>query len=386
MFGRRITLFKLLGFEVRLDASWIIIAVLVTWSLAMGVFPYTYRGLPRSEYWWMGIAGALGLFGSIIIHEFSHSLVARRYGLRMRGITLFIFGGVAEMEDEPSSAKTEFLMAIAGPIASIALGLIFYLISRAGRQVWPVGLVGVLSYLSWINWVLAAFNLIPAFPLDGGRVLRSALWHFQGNLSRATRIATVIGEGFGILLMAFAIFQLFLGNLLGAFWYFLIGMFLRNASQTSYQQLMWRLALEGEPVRRFMHSDPVTVPPDLTLRDLVEDYIYRYHFKMYPVVADPEHHLAGCITTEEVKTIPREEWDRHTVQEVMQPCSPDNTVSPDTDAVKVLSKMSQTGLSRLLVTERDRLLAVISLKDLLNFLAVKLELEGRRHLLHPPRL
>lgn len=383
MFGRRITLFKLLGFEVRLDASWIVIAFLLTWSLAMGIFPAAYPGLPLRAYWWMGVAGALGLFGSIIIHELSHSLVARRFGLQMKGITLFIFGGVAEMESEPASPTAEFLMAIAGPVASILLGFVFYAIARAEQRSWPINVVAVLAYLAWINWVLAVFNMIPAFPLDGGRVLRSAIWKWKGDLPRATWIASQIGAGFGILLMAFAFWQLLFGNFIGAIWYFLIGMFLRNASLMSYRQLLFRLALEGEPVRRFMRADPVTVTPDLSLRQLVDDYIYRYHFKMFPVVTDQEHHLAGCVSTKEVKEFPREEWDRHTVQEVMKPCSPDNTVSPDEDAAKVLSTMSKTGLSRLVVADKDRVLAIVSLKDLVNYLADKLDLEGRHFSLAP---
>ena len=190
MFGKRITLFRLLGFEVKIDASWLIIAVLITWSLARAVFPAYFEGLSGATYILMGIVGALGLFSSIVVHEFSHSLVARRFGLSMKGITLFIFGGVAEMEEEPPTAKAEFFMAIAGPAASVVLGGVLLGITVLGtRYGWPNPVIGVLSYLWTINLVLAAFNLLPAFPLDGGRVLRSALWGFTGRLAWATRIA-----------------------------------------------------------------------------------------------------------------------------------------------------------------------------------------------------
>jgi Zn-dependent protease len=251
MFGRRVTLFKVFGFEVRLDASWTVIAALVTWSLAGSVFPTAYPGLSRPTYWLMGVVAALGFFGSVVIHELCHSLVANHYKLPMKGITLFLFGGVAEMGDEPPSPKVEFRMAIAGPLASIVLGLIFFFISAVGRA-GPREIMGVVAYLSWINWLVAGFNLIPAFPLDGGRILRAALWHWRGDLTRATEIASRIGSGFGFALMAFAFYQLLRGYLITAVWYFLIGSFLRRAARMSYQQLILRSAPAGETVRPFV--------------------------------------------------------------------------------------------------------------------------------------
>jgi len=375
MFGRRITLFKLMGFEVRLDASWIVLAFLVTWSLAVGYFPARDPGLERADYWWMAAVSAFGLFGSIVAHEFAHSVVARRRGLPMKGITLFIFGGVAEMSGEPPNAETEFRMAIAGPLTSAVIGGVFYALYRAGVNSWPPAVAGVVHYLGWINFTLAAFNMIPAFPLDGGRVLRSAVWHYQGDLTRATRIAAQFGQGFGMLLIGLGILSLFFGNFVTAIWWFILGMFLRGAAQQSYQQMAVRSALAGEPVRRFMKTDPVTVPPNISVEDLIDNYVYRYHHKMFPVVRNGND-LAGCVTTQAVSSIPREEWRQHSVQELMRPCSAENTISPDTDAAAALSKMSQTGLSRLMVVDHNRLLAIVSLKDLLNFLTLKMEIEG----------
>ena len=380
MFGKGITLFKLFGFEVRVDASWLFLALLITWTLAVGYFPYHYRGLPGADYWWMGILCALGLFASIVVHELSHSLVARHYNLPMKGITLFIFGGVAEMSEEPQNAKTDFQMAIAGPITSIAIACVLSVIYGAGKNTLPGPLEAVIGYLAWLNLVLAAFNLIPAFPLDGGRVLRSALWHWKGNLTSATRIASSIGSGFGILLMVLAVWQLFTGNFIGAMWWFLIGMFLRGAAEASYRQLLMRQALAGEPVSHLMSSDPVTVTPDTSIEDLVERYIYKRHFKMFPVVAEGSATLAGCVTTGDVKKIPRSEWPAHRVGEVLQPCSEENTVSPETDAVKALAKITKSGQSRLMVVDHDRLVGIISLKDLMGFLAAKLDLEGNNFL------
>jgi Zn-dependent protease/CBS domain-containing protein len=375
MFGNRIKLFKLLGFEVRVDWSWIIIAILIAWSLSKGLFPSYYKNLSPQTYWWMGIIGTAGLFLSIIAHEFSHSLVARKYGLPMKGITLFIFGGVAEMEDEPPSAKVEFMMAIAGPLSSILIALIFYGIHAAGKQAGlaqPIN--GVVGYLAMINGILALFNLLPAFPLDGGRVLRSILWGVKKNLRWATYISSRIGSGFGILLIVLGVIQVFRGNFIGGMWWFLIGMFLQGAAKASYQQLLTRRALEGEPVRRFMKTDAVTVPPSISLEQLVEDYIYKYHFKMFPVVEDHDR-LIGCVTTRQIKEIPRAEWGRRTVGDVASQCTPENTIEPHADAMKALSIMKQTGASRLMVVEGGRLVGIIALKDLLELLSLKVELE-----------
>ncbi|MEJ2009935.1 MAG: site-2 protease family protein [Acidobacteriota bacterium] len=380
MFGRSITLFKMFGFAVRVDASWLVIAVLITWSLAVGFFPYHYPDLSHAEYWLMGISGAVLLFISIIVHELAHSLVARRNGLPMKGITLFIFGGVAEMDHEPPSAKAEFQMAIAGPLTSVVIGCIFYGVAVAMRGIWPVVAVGVLSYLALINWILAVFNMVPAFPLDGGRVLRSALWYWKGNIWQATRIASTIGSGFGMLLMAFGVYRLLVGDFIGAVWWFLIGMFLKGAAQGSYQQLMVQRMLQGEPVRRFMNTNPVTVSPAISLEDLVENYIYKYHYKMFPVVNN-SHELLGCITTKEVKEIPRSEWAQYSVQAAMRPFCPEDSVTPDTDSIQALTMMRKSQNSRLMVVEDGRLVAVLTLKDLLDFLSAKLEMEsGSSHL------
>jgi len=372
MFGNRITLFKLLGFEVRIDSSWLLLALLVTWSLAKGIFPGSYKGASEVTYWVMGALGALGLFLSIIFHELCHSLVAARYGIPMKGITLFIFGGVAEMNEEPPSARSEFFMAIAGPIASLALSLTFYGIAYAGRMLgWPGTLPTVTSYLGFINLLLASFNLIPAFPLDGGRVLRSILWGWKGNLRWATRISSGLGSAFGMLLILMGIISIF-GNFIGGLWWLMIGFFLRNAAQMSYSQIIARKVLEGEKVRRFMVTDPVSVSRALTLEEFVNDYVYRYHYKMFPVVSFDR--LVGCITVRQAAEVPREEWRGHTVGEVAGPCTPDITIGPDDDAVHALAIMSRTENSRLLVVEGERLVGIITLKDMLQFLSLKLEL------------
>lgn len=374
MFGKPLVLFEMFGFKVRADMSWLVLAALVTWSLATGLFPAFHPGLPPSFYWQMGLAGMIGLFCSLILHELAHSLVARRYGLAIRGITLFIFGGVAEMKEEPASAKVELLMAIAGPLASFALAAGFHLLALAGEARGVAeAILGVARYLAAINGLLALFNLVPAFPLDGGRVFRAALWHWTGDLRRATRIATRSGEFFGLGLILLGVFSILTGNFVGGMWWFLIGLFLRGAAGASYAQLVTRQAFEGEPVSRFMTRRPVAVPPWLPLRDLVEDYIYRYHFDLFPVVADARP--LGLVGARQVKQVPQDEWPNRTVAEVLVPCAEDNTVTPATDAVKALAIMRRSGNSRLLVVDDGRLVGIISLKDLLAFLGLKIDLE-----------
>ena len=376
MFGKSIKLFKLFGFEVKIDLSWIFVAVLIAWSLAIGYFPFRYKNLSTQTYWLMGIVGVLGLFASIIFHELSHSLVARRFGIPMKGITLFIFGGVSEMSEEPPNAKAEFSMAIVGPLSSIFLGLFFYgIYGHALRTNWSVPVTGTFHYLAGLNGLLAVFNLLPAFPLDGGRVLRAILWRSKKNFRWATRVASGVGSTFGFLMILFGLFNVIRGNFIGGIWWFLIGMFLQSSAKTSYQQIVIRKALEGEVVRRFMVSDPVTVEPSITIKQLVEDYIYKYHLKMFPVVQ--ANKLLGCVSTRQVQQTLREEWDRKTVRELATQCSTENTIGPQADAMEALSKMSQTGSSRLIVVEGGHAVGMITLKDMLKFLSLKVELDEK---------
>jgi Zn-dependent protease len=368
-------LFSLFGFQVKIDLSWLLLALLISWSLAAGLFPIEYPDLSRRAYAWMGVACAVGVFFSIVFHEFSHSIVARHFGIPIKGITLFIFGGVAEMEKEPPSPKSEFLMAVAGPLASFLLAFIFSSIEAlAQSNIWSTPVIGVLDTLAYINLVVAIFNLVPAFPLDGGRMLRAVLWHWKKDLRDATRISSRLGRGFGLGLMVLGIFAFVQGNFIGGMWWFLIGVFLRGAASASYQQLLMHEILHDQPIRRFMKRDPVTVPPSITIQEWLEDYVYRHHFKMFPVVEGSE--LLGCINIRSIRQIPRDEWQIRKVRGFMEPCSMANTVSPDTETTKLLSTMVRPGKeARYMVVEDGRLVGMISLKDLLDLIALKLEIE-----------
>lgn len=368
------TLFKLLGITVSIDASWGIILFLVVWSLSKGLFPGYFPDLNIQTYWLMGVIGAIGLFISIVIHEFSHSLIARKYGLEIKGITLFIFGGVAEMKDEPNNPKTEFFMAIAGPIASLMLAILFGVLYQVGSILaLPVPLIGILWYLSLINMLLAVFNMVPAFPTDGGRILRSLLWWIKGDIHWATQVASRISLVFAIVIIFTGFMNMLGGNPLGGLWWILIGSFLFSAANTSYQRLLIKESFEGKTVRNFMNQTPVTVPSHITLQEFVDKYLYHYHYKMFPVVKDDK--ISGLITIEMLKAHPHEEWKHLLVGKTMQLQSSDNSIASNTPINDALNTMSETGLSRLLVVENKKIVGIITLKDLLEYLALKMDLE-----------
>lgn len=372
MFGKPVSLFTLFGFEIKADVSWLILAALITWSLATGLFPEYYKDLPQSAYWWMGLAGAIGLFLSIIFHELTHSLVARKFGVSMKEITLFIFGGVAHMEKDPPSPRAEFMIAVVGPLSSFFLAGSFFLLYHVGvGSGWPVTMTGVLKYLSWLNMILAVFNLIPAFPLDGGRILRSILWRWKKDMRWSTDIASQIGSGFGLLLIIMGIIYMVRGSFVGGLWWFLIGMFVRAAAQSSYRQILARNLFHNKKVKDLMVTNPVTVPRSISLEDFIRDYVYKYHFQAYPVLSFGR--LTGCIFLKQLASIPREEWTHQTVGAVALPCDQNIIIGAEEDADKALEIMNRTGNSRLLVVNGDELEGIISLKDMLALLSLKME-------------
>lgn len=252
MFGRAITLFTILSFRVRADASWLALGALIVWGLAAGYFPAVRPGLAAEAYWLMGVAGFLGLGLSIVVHELAHAVVGRRFGMPFRGITLFLFGGIAELDCEPDSPRGEALMALAGPAASLGLALLCLGLAAPGGGGEPV-----LSYLALLNLLLAGFNLIPAFPLDGGRVLRAVLWHRTGDVVRATRIAGACGEGLAGALVAMGVWRLLNGNALGGAWWMLIGLFVRAAARHSVRRQLRQAAFSRARAAGTQNGRPV---------------------------------------------------------------------------------------------------------------------------------
>ncbi len=359
---------RFFGFEVRLDYSWFVVFLLVVWTFAEAVFPSRVPGLSTGAYAIMALAGALLFFGSVLLHELAHSAVARARGIQVEGITLFIFGGMARIRSEAENPKDEFLITVVGPLSSAAIGLALLAFARAAAGLGvPAPVVSVAEYLAFLNFVLAVFNLIPGFPLDGGRLLRSLVWQVTKDVRKATRWASYTGRGFGFLLIAMGVLYLFGGALISGMWFIFIGWFLSQAAEASYRQLILRRILEGVRAREAMTHDPETVPEDLTIRDLVDDFFLRRRYNAFPVEAN-DGRLLGLITLSQVKQVARDRWPMTRVSEVMMRVSEAPTVRPEDTLADVLSKLEGAGVGRALVVENGRLEGVISRADVAQWL------------------
>lgn len=372
MFGAKVKLLTLFGFDVKIDASWLFLALLVTWSLAQGVFPYDLPDASTATYWGMGVLGALGLFLSIVLHELSHSLVARQYGINMQGITLFIFGGVAEMVDEPPSPQSEFFMAIAGPIASLFIAAAFQIMNWVSAPLPPIAIV--CGYLAIVNVALAVFNMVPAFPLDGGRALRAVLWHRKNDIREATRITSKMGEYFGFALIGLGVLFLIGGQVVVGIWWGLIGLFLNHVARAQMQQMDARLVLGKLNVRDLMNGRVDSVPAVISLQDFFDDHVSRSFHDLYPVFDGGA--LKGVANVRRLSDIPRSEWGEVPVESIMTRITPDNSIEGDKSALDALQQMERTNQSRLVVLDSYHLAGVITLKDLLKPLSIQAKLQG----------
>lgn len=366
-------LINLLGFEIRFDLTWLILVALIVWTLGVGYFPVVQADLSTAAYIWMAVFGAFGLFASVILHELSHSVVGRKLGMQIKGIRLFVFGGAAELTEEPPTPRVEALMVIAGPAMSIALAVLCFAAATllVGFNA-PQPIATVFGYLAVANLILAAFNMVPAYPLDGGRLLRAGLWAWRGDLIWATRVASLVGGGFGLLLIVLGIVSALYGNLIGGMWWFLIGLFVRAAASTSYRQLVAHRMLETVPVRQLMRPDPISVSPDVSLQQLTEEYLLARSLKEVPVVLDQK--LTGVVGVADVKAVPPAERPGRHVGDVVRPTG-DSVVSIDTRADEALAQMQRNGRGRLFVVDRERLVGVLSLRDLLQHLSIRSELQ-----------
>jgi Zn-dependent protease/CBS domain-containing protein len=369
MFGNAVRVFEILGFQIKIDASWLIIAALLVWTLSSGYFPQEVAGLGQTDAVVLSVAAMLGLFASLILHELAHSLVARHFGLRVGSITLFLFGGVAELDEEPASALSEVLIALAGPAASLVLAALFWVAMQMdGATALSPALRALLGYLAGINLVLAVFNLLPAFPMDGGRVLRATLWARSGDLMGATRSAVRVAAMFAYVLIALGILSLFGPVGAGGFWFVLIGTYLLMAAQSTYAQLMLRTALNGRVVRDLMTRAPVTTAPDATLAEVVDTAMLVHARSFLPVVEG--EYLLGYVDAGMLTSITRENWADTHVADIYEPAGPENSVSQDTTAGALLDRIARTGRRKFLVVDQGRLAGVISLTDLVSCLGV----------------
>ncbi|MHB9024695.1 MAG: site-2 protease family protein [Armatimonadota bacterium] len=342
---------KVLGIEINIDFSWIFIFLLFVFLLGSSYFPQVVRGLSPAAYWLTAVVTTLLFFGSVLVHELAHSLVARRAGLPVRDITLFFFGGASEISDEPKSPWDEFKMAIVGPLTSLVIGAVLL-----GVVVWLRGKVSPLAltavmYLGVINIALAVFNMLPGFPLDGGRVFRSIVWRFTGDLVRATYIATIVGQGIGWLLILGGIFVFFSvpGALISGVWLALIGWFLLSAARNSYRQVVLREALSKVPVTAIMNPQVMAISPDMTVEQVVNDFFLRESPSALPVEEDGR--LLGMMSIDDVRKVRRERWATTLVRDIMAPVTEEVTLRPGDDAWNAATRMMETHRDRLLVTE-----------------------------------
>jgi len=366
MTGGSLTLFRVRGVPVRVHVSWLAIYGLIAWSLAVGYFP---RVLPETTvltHWVTGLVAGLLLFVSVFLHELSHALVALSHGLRVSAITLHIFGGVSQLEEEPRSPGREFWMAIVGPLTSFAIALVAA-VAAWGVEAVPV-LAAILGYLALVNALVGVFNLVPGFPLDGGRVLRAALWKAKGDLAQATALASRAGGAVALLLIVLGVLRGFGGDFLGGLWFVLIGVFLRQAGQAGYQQLLLRRALEPLAVREVMTREVVQVAGDMPVGEAMDEVFWRHHVSSVPVVVDGR--VAGILSVRQLGGLPRERWGETAVSEVMQKITGSLTAAPGDDLWAAFQKLSTNGLGRLAVVEGGRLVGYLSTKDVTHVLAV----------------
>lgn len=361
---------RLAGIPIGIHVSWFVALAVITLSLAQGYFPQLYPGWRTSAYWVAGLVAALALFLSVLLHELSHAAAARRRGLAVVSITLFIFGGVAQIRSEAESPRDEFVIAIVGPIASLLIGGTCWVVARAlGPLDTPVR--AILDYLAMVNVLLAGFNLLPGYPLDGGRVLRAILWGATGSVARATTIASYVGQVLAFGFIALGVVQLFSGHLLGGLWIAFIGWFLNNAAEASRQQVQTQESFAGVRVRDLMLPDPPTAGPDLPVQRFIAEYVVQRGLRALPVVVDSR--VVGIISISDVKDVPVERWDTLAIGDLMT-TEDLAVVHPADDLARALRLLAERDLNQLLVMDEGALLGMLSRSSIIRYLQLREEL------------
>lgn len=353
----------IIGIPVRVHYSWLLVFGLITWSLSTYYFPQAAPDLPAASYWMKGALAALLLFASVGFHELAHSVVARQYGIPIESITLFIFGGVAQMRGEPPHPKAEFRIAIAGPLSSFFLAALFFIFSLNTTG----GMNALFAYVARINLILGLFNLIPGFPMDGGRVLRSYLWEKRKDYFYATKRASGIGQKIALFFIFFGIFSIFAG-MPGGLWLMLIGWFIYVAAQSSYQQAGLQQVLSALKVRDIMTTDIVTLASDITLSEAVDRYFLKYGYGGFPVIDGKM--LAGILTLKEIKNIAREDWGKVKVSEVLLPHNIKWEIAPGEEALKALELMMKEDKGRIVVTDGGSIVGLITRNGIARYLQI----------------
>lgn len=361
---------RIAGIPIQVHYTWLFALALIAWSLSHGFFPAMFPGWDAATYWVVAIVSALALFASVLLHELSHSLVALARGLRVNSITLFIFGGVSSIAQEAETPGDEFIVAVVGPLASFALAAVFWIAGQV-LALGPSPVGAILAYLAFVNVLLGAFNMVPGFPLDGGRVLRSAIWAATGSMRRATRIASYVGQGVGFLLIFLGVAQLLGGNFLGGLWIAFIGWFLNNGAETSRQQLVVRESLRGVRVADLMNSEAPVASPAMSAQDFVFDCVLRQGLRAMAVV--DAGRLVGIVSITDAKEVPPEAWPTTPVGRIMTP-TPLTTVAADEDLAVALELLVNRTVNQLPVLDGGALVGLLTRADVLRFIQLNEEL------------
>lgn len=363
-------LIRIAGIDIGIHYTWIFLFIFISWSLAQGFFPQGYPGWSTATYWIMAVIASLLLFVSVLLHELAHSLVAQARGMSVSSITLFIFGGVSNLEEEPEKPGVEFVMSIVGPLTSLVLAGIFWGLSHLveNRQSPPAALF---SYLALINVILGVFNILPGFPLDGGRVLRSIIWGYTGDLAKSTNIAAIVGRFVGWALIAFGLYQLLTGNFLGGLWIAFIGWFLNSAADASRREVTLRQQLAGVRVKDVMNVSQKSVSPKTSVEEVVWGIFQNEHGRAVPVCDNKR--LVGIVTITDVRKLPRERWAETPVEAIMTR-QPLYTVSPEDDLNLAMKLIAQHDINQVLVTHEGQCAGLLTRADIIRHLQLRQEL------------
>jgi Zn-dependent protease len=365
-----ISLGRIWGIPIGLDYSWFLVFILITWTLAVSYYPAEFNNWPVAQYWLVAAATAILLFVSVLLHELGHSVMAMHYKIPVRRITLFIFGGVAEIGAEPPNAGAEFWIALAGPAVSLALAVIFRLLQFVLTGIAP--LLALAEYLAYINGVLIIFNLIPGFPLDGGRILRAIIWGISHSFSRATLIAANVGRAIAFLFILAGVWQMLSGNFGNGLWIAFIGWFLENAASAQVHRQVAHDLMVDHQVAEAMSRGYTAISPETTLQQLVDDHILGAGRRCLMVVRDGE--AAGLLTLHNVKEVPRIEWATVTAVQTMIPINEVKRVSPETELSEAMAEMDRDGVNQLPVMVNGHCQGMLSRGDLVDFMRTRREL------------
>ncbi len=373
MANHSLRLGRIHGIDVYVNWSWLIIFVLFSWSLAEFFFPSFFPSWSTLTYWLLGAMSTIFLFGSVLLHELSHSFVAQAQGIPVSSITLFVFGGVSNIQREPATARDEFLMALAGPAVSLLIGLVAYGLLRVADHGVPSTVRGFLLAMAFYNVSLAIFNLIPGFPLDGGRIFRAIVWSVTGSLRQATQVATAVGHAFAYLFIFGGLFLALTGGFLSGLWLVFIGWFLNSAASMSERQVELETALRDVRVGSVMRPHPLEVPARTSLQDFVDQYVLRENVRAVPVVGDHDE-LLGLITLSEVRAVPRAAWTTTSVEQVMVPAARLTVAEPNEPLVQALRDLSHNDVNQLPVVDHGDLVGILTRGDIIRYLSVRDEL------------